>query len=176
MKPKFLILIASLSVASIVFYAIGGACIYGAVASSTVLFHIVIRLVIGFGVGKCSKEFDFRSKFFAEKKREAKFYRLIKLHTLKNLLPAYCEYDFAADPNGSVQKTCVVEVTNAIVIVLTFLPPIFAAIAKSGLEFLIPLGVVSFLLGLYDLFMLLSQRYIRFRMLSLIDRRRQRCQ
>ncbi len=173
MKGKYFLL-CGLSVFTVLFYCIGNDCIYIGVALSTALYHITIRLAILWAVKKCDIKTE--SGYFRQKKREMKFYRFIKLATIKNLLPAYYYVAAKKDILKAIKATCITEVTNAIIIPLDLLPLIISLLSKSGLEYIIPLGTVSLIMGLVDIIMLFSQRYNRFRMLDVKPRLQSRCQ
>lgn len=177
MNFKIISLAIGLAVASILFYIVGdvlnsASFIYGAATLSTALYEIAIRAAIFFGVTKCSDNFDVENKWLRKKKFEPKLYRLLKLHAIKGLLPAYRSYSAVDD--SAVRTTCIIEISNAVIIPLSYLPLLYAVLARSDLVFIVLMAAFGVTTGLYDLIMLLCQRYNRFRLLDLMARRRQR--
>lgn len=160
--------------ASAILYPIGificKTALIAAAAFSTAFYEIGMRQVINCLVKTCFHESN--SARFKIRKWENKFYRIIRLHSIKGLLPPY-NSEILAVKNGTAQAitgTMITEISNEIIIPLGYLPLIFALILKSGIEFVVSLGAIGLIVGLYDLIMLFAQRYNRFRLISLRDK------
>lgn len=179
MNGKLLFLIGGFAVVIATAFAIGftvfSPCVYAGAAFAIAEYQIVIRAVVFKAMQKCAFKPHLNGKFFGQKKWEARFYRLIKLHSIKDLLPAYGYVDARKDIVGAIRLSCVTEISNAVIIPLSYLPLIYAAIARSQPQYIVSIGVLCLMMSVYDLFMLFAQRYNRFRMKE-ITRRLSRCQ
>lgn len=144
---------------SIIVYSLG-------VTFFTFLYHFVMRLSVGLFCDKFLKP-NFESKWFIQRTFEKKLYKFLEVKKWKEHIPTYYPEAFDVKKNTleDIEKSmCGAEIVHEIIMVLSFIPLLFA----------IPFGVffvffiTSCIASLIDSVFVIVQRYNRPRIVKLI--------
>lgn len=136
----------------------------------TFLYHFVMRLLVGLVCDKFVKT-NPESKWFNQRPFEKKLYKFLKVKKWKEYIPTYYPEAFDIEKNTLEQiekNMCGAEVVHEIIMVLSFIPLLFA----------IPFGVfpvffiTSVIASLVDFVFVIVQRYNRPRIIKLRQRMR----
>ncbi len=142
-----------------------------AITFGTILYHFAMRLLVGLAVdGIKHNEFNYKAKWFSEKKFEKKLYKLLRVKKWKEKVPTFDPDTF--DVGGKtleqiVKATCQAEVVHEIIVVLSFLPILASLIFGELLVFII----TSACAALFDSVFVILQRFNRPRLLRLLKRK-----
>lgn len=142
-----------------------------AITFGTIFYHFIMRLAVGFFFYTLSKKkMNYRSKWFSKKAFEIDFYKKIKIKKWKNKLPTYYPEDFSVKRHTMEelrQTMCISEIGHETMVVFSYLPLLFSILFGEFYVFLI----TSFLAGGIDFVFVMVQRYNRFRLESILERR-----
>ena len=139
----------------------------------TFLYHFVMRLLVGLVCDKFVKT-NPKSKWFNQKIFEKKLYKFLKVKKWKEHIPTYYPEAFDIEKNTLEQiekNMCGAEVVHEIIMVLSFIPLLFA----------IPFGafpvffITSVIASLVDFVFVIVQRYNRPRIIKLIRHKNNSC-
>lgn len=136
------------------------------IASGTFLFHMVLRLLVGY-IAPFS--FKYTQKYFDEKSFEKKLYKFLKVKKWKKYLPSYNPASYSTESRSleDIANTmCRNEVIHSLDVILSFIPLFFAIPFGSFFVFLI----TSIIAGLIDSLFVIMQRFNRPRIVRLINR------
>lgn len=169
-KTKMLILTCIFAVIAAVMYFFYETewCFTLAIVASTTFYHLAIRLFVRWIVNVASKRrYNYNNAWFKEKKGERKFYKMIGVHGWKSKFPPYepKDFDIKNGVENIIQATCVTEIAHTIIIVLSYLPLVIAAIWGDVTDIII-FAVTSFVAGLVDFLIVVVQRYNRPRLIG----------
>lgn len=176
MKGKLIAMLAAAVLLTAVFaFVYGGtrsvAALSAAITFGTIAYHFIMRFAVGGAVDLIMRNrADYESPWFREKPWEPPLYRRLGVRKWKNAAPTYKAelFDISKRSLTEVaQATCQAEVVHEIIVILSFVPLLFA----------IPFGelpvfaVTSVLAACLDLVFVIMQRYNRPRIVKLIKRR-----
>ena len=142
-----------------------------AITFGTVAYHLIMRLLVGFGFEVAMKNrADISKSWYQVSPREVAFYNRIKIKKWKSKMPTYDESLF--DPKQHswdeiVQAMCQAELTHETIAVLSFLPIIAGRWFGAYPVFII----TSVLSAAFDLTFVMIQRYNRQRVTRLQTKR-----
>lgn len=146
-------------------------CVTVGITSMTVCYHFTIRLFIGNIVDVIMRnEADWRKPWFREHKFEQKLYKKLKVKKWKDRMPTADEkiYDLGKRPmERIIGATCQSEVVHELDI-LASLAAIFFAIPFGDVWVFV---ITSVLGAVFDLMLVIMQRYNRPRLLRTMKRR-----
>lgn len=141
-----------------------------AIASGTVAYHFLMRLIVGFVFNKVlNNTVDYTRGWFQVRSFELRFYNIIKVKRWKNKMPAYEPDVFSPKKhtwNEIAQAMGQAELVHETIIILSFVP-IFMAIWWGALCVFL---VTSICAALLDLSFVIMQRYNRPRVMRLARR------
>ena len=141
-----------------------------AVSFGTTAYHFCMRLLVGYSVLKITRySFDYRSRWFSQKKWEASVYRFLRLKNWKHSMPTYDPSSFSLKehtPEQVIRNMCGAEIVHEIIIVFSFLPISFSLLFGEFPVFLI----TSLLAALYDSVFVIMQRYNRPRLVRILNK------
>ncbi len=145
-----------------------------AITFGTTFYHFAMRLLVGAVVDKAVQGgLDYRRKWFREKKWEKGLFKAIRIKTWKNHIPTFAPAQFdvqALSMEEIVKSTCRAEVVHEMIMVLSFVPIVFAVWFEELAVFVI----TSVIAALVDLVFVLLQRYNRPRLVKILERERKR--
>lgn len=143
-----------------------------AITFGTICYHFTMRLAVGFFFHKFSKKpINYKSKWFSKKAFEAEFYRKIKIKKWKDKLPTYYPDDFSIERHTMeelIQTMCISEIGHETMVFLSYWPLLSSILFGEFYVFLI----TSFLAGGVDFIFVMVQRYNRFRLEKILERRK----
>lgn len=139
----------------------------------TFLYHFVMRLLVGLFCDKFVNP-NPKSRWFNQRSFEKRLYRFLKVKKWKEHVPTYYPEAFDIEkntPEKIEQSMCEAEVVHEIIMVLSYIPLLFA----------IPFGVfsvfflTSIMASLVDSIFVIVQRYNRPRIIKLIRHKNNSC-
>lgn len=134
----------------------------------TIAYHLCMRLVVGGSINAILKnKINYKTKWFRVSVREREFYAKIGVKKWKGKMPTYNPSTFNPSENTWAEiamATCQAEIVHEIIVLLSFLPIIFAKWFGALAVFL----VTSVLSALVDLCFVIIQRFNRPRIIRLI--------
>jgi len=140
----------------------------------TVCYHFSMRMILGLTLNKyITKPLNYESKWFSQNSFEVGFYQKIRIRHWKNMLPTYYPENFLFRTHTEldlIQTMCIAEIGHEMMILLSYIPIIFSLFFGQFYVFLI----TSFLAGLCDAVFVMVQRYNRFRIVKIVERRNDR--
>lgn len=143
-----------------------------AITFGTICYHLTMRLAVGFFFYTLSKKMiNYKSKWFSKKAFEEDFYRKVKIKKWKNKLPTYYPEDFSVKRHTMeelIQTMCISEIGHETMVVFSYLPLLFSVLFGEFYVFLI----TSFFAGGVDFVFVMVQRYNRFRLEKILERRK----
>lgn len=166
--------IATLAAAAVfaLIYFRGGSDIFLtlAITFATISYHFIMRLIVGASVNfAMHNHADLSKPWYQQKSWEKKLYRILRVKKWKGRVPTY-EPDLfdlrKHTPDEVAQAMCQAEITHEVIIPLSFLP-IFAAIWAGALPAFI---ITSVLASIMELFFIITQRFNRPRIISMLRR------
>lgn len=141
-----------------------------AITFGTVLYHFVMRLIVGTVVNRLlGNRVDYRRRWFRVSAAEQKLYTRIKVKQWKGKMATYDPMCF--DPgihtwDEIAQAMCQAELVHEIIIPFSFIPILASAPFGAAFVFVI----TSVLVACYDAMFVVMQRYNRPRVLKLIEK------
>lgn len=141
-----------------------------AISFGTTFYHFAMRLLVGSCIPNA---FNHRSAWFQPSAFENKLYRLIRVKKWKDRIPTYDPRLFSMKENTPEQianNMCQAEVVHEVIILLSFVPMLFAIPWGSFFVFLI----TSVLAAALDTVFVILQRYNRPRLVRLINKYKSR--
>ena len=139
----------------------------------TFLYHFVMRLMVGLFCDKFVRP-NPESKWFSQRTFEKKLYKFLKVKKWKEYVPTYYPEAFDIEKNSPEkleQSMCGAEIVHEIIMILSFIPLLFA----------ISFGVfpvfftTSVFASLVDSVFVIVQRYNRPRIIKLIRHKNNSC-
>lgn len=172
---RLTIVFAVITITSIVLYKFTeSVLVYSlGVTFFTFLYHFVMRLLVGLFCDNFVNP-NPESKWFTQRTFEKKLYKLLKVKKWKEYVPTYYPEAFDIEKNSPEkleQSMCGAEIVHEIIMVLSFIPLLFA----------IPFGVfpvffiTSVFASLVDSVFVIVQRYNRPRIIKLIRHKNNSC-
>ncbi len=138
----------------------------------TIFYHFTMRLAVGLSFYKLSKKtINYKSKWFSKKAFEVEFYRKIKIKKWKDKLPTYYPDDFCIEHHtmeALIQTMCTSEIGHETMVALSYLPLFLSILFGEFYVFFI----TSFLASGVDFVFVMVQRYNRFRLEKILERRK----
>lgn len=137
-----------------------------AITCGTFFYHFAMRLAVGAVV---PNRFHPEHAWFRQTKIEGKVYKFLKLRRWKGKMPTYDPRLFSKQyytPEQIVRNMCQAEVVHEIIILLSFIPLLFALLWDSFWVFFF----TSVAAAAVDLVFVMMQRYNRPRLLKLLQR------
>ncbi len=176
MKKIFFSLTLAFFVATALFVwlclAVGGSALLAiAISCGTVLYHLAMRLLVGYSVKAIMRgKADAHSALFRPKKFEKKIYQLLRVRKWKGNIPTFSPESFDFEKRTLEElagESCQAEVVHELIMLLSFLP-LFAIIWFGEPLVFILTSVASALL---DSIFVIVQRYNRPRIVKLMERK-----
>ena len=137
----------------------------------TFSYHFLMRLAVGKLVDSIfHNRMDYTKWWFRPRRFEKCLYEFLKVKKWKKYVPTYAPDTFSLDKHSFeeiVQATCQSEMVHELIVVLSFLPILFAIPFGALAAFLI----TSVLAALFDCIFVILQRYNRPRIVKLIKRK-----
>lgn len=138
-----------------------------AITLGTILYHFVMRLLVGYMYNKImNNKADYTKKWYQLKPWEQKLYEFIKVKKWKKYMPTYDEKLFSIKEHAwdeIVGAMCQAELVHETIVILSFIP-VLASIAFG--EFPVFL-ITSLCAALFDAMFAIVQRYNRPRVVRL---------
>ena len=146
-----------------------GWLLYAAISAGTTFYHFAMRLIVGFLVPPFVKN-PMQRRWFRQRPFEAKLYALLRVKVWKDHMPTYDPASFSLRENSLeriVCNSCVSEIVHEVIILLSFVPLLFAIPWGELPVFL----VTSFLAALFDSCFVIMQRYNRPRLVRILAKK-----
>lgn len=138
----------------------------------TCSYHFLMRLAVGTIVDFLfHNRMDYQKWWFRPHSFEKKLYEVLRVKNWKKYLPTYDPDTFSSEKHTLdeiAQATCQSEVVHELIVLLSFLPLVFAIPFGSFAVFLI----TSLIAALFDLTFVIVQRYNRPRLLKIVKRKK----
>ena len=145
-----------------------------AIAAGTTCYHFVMRLAVGYFVRLMAhKELNDENRWFREKAFERALYRRLKVKYWKEKMPTYNPEDFSIRDDRlekMIQTMCISELVHEIIVLLSFIPVLFALAFDSFPVFM----TTSIIAALFDSCFVIMQRYNRPRVKKILARKRKK--
>lgn len=181
MKTRFYIALAVSAVLTALLVPLavclrGGLWITLATTAGTTLYHLLMRLAVGFCLEKAMtscKNVNFEGHWFRERKWEARVYRILRVRKWARRVPTFKPEQFDVRTHTTkelVLQTCLSELVHEVIVVLGFASLLFCFAFEDPLANLAPFLITAILAGLYDLQFVILQRYHRPQLLRLMQR------
>ena len=143
-----------------------------AITAFTICYHFAMRLLVGALVSMTIvKRLNVHSGWFEPKMFEAPLYRKLRVKQWKDKMPTYAPGNFSLKDNSLEQivyHMCEAEVVHEIIVVLSFVPLLFA-IPWGSFPVFLSTSAVS---ALVDLAFVVIQRYNRPRLVRLLEKKK----
>ena len=146
-----------------------GWILYAAISAGTTFYHFAMRLIVGFIVPRCMKN-PTKNPWFSQRDFEGKLYKTLKVKSWKDHMPTYDPASFSLRENSLeqiVHTSCVSEAVHEVIILLSFVPLLFAILWGELPVFLI----TSLLAALFDSCFVIMQRYNRPRLQRILSKK-----
>jgi len=145
-----------------------------AITMGTTLYHFAMRLAVGFFYDRTMNNKANLSKWWYQpKKIEKQIYNMLKVRNWKGILPSYQPELFDMQKhtwNEIAQAMCQAELVHETIILLSFVPILFAKLFDA-----LPVFVItSALAAAFDMIFVIMQRYNRPRVIKLAERERKK--
>lgn len=131
-------------------------------------YHLANHLIVGEIINAIYKnDMDYTKKWFKPKKFENELYNKLKVKNWKDKIPSFHPDTFSLEkhsPEKIAKTMCQSEIVHEIIIVFSFLPLIYSFVYGIYPVFFI---LSSFLFALFDLSLVIMQRYNRPRFIKL---------
>lgn len=151
-------------------------CFSLALTLGTFTYHTVMRLAIGWLIGRHAVPVHPQGGWFGAHPWEAKLYDRMQVKRWKHLVPSYKPYDMHGDLQGVAEQMCRNELGHECIAVLSFVPLLFCLLCDDPAGNVPVFLITSLLAALADLVPVVLQRYNRPRLLRLLQRLQQRNQ
>lgn len=142
-------------------------CLSITITFGTILFHLVMRYLVGDLTPKCYK---YSQKYFCEKPFEKSLYKTLKVKKWKKYMPSYNPDTYPVERNANLEDvaniTCRNEVIHTVIAVLSYIPLLFTIWFGAFWVFLI----TSIVASLVDTSFVIMQRFNRPRLVKIINR------
>ena len=145
-----------------------------AISTGTTFYHFAMRLLVGTIVPRCIHQ-PMKYRWFHQKSFESKLYDTLKVKQWKDHMPTYNPASFSLRENTLAQivdNCCVSEAVHEVIIMLSFVPLLFALVWGAFPVFLI----TSVLSALYDSCFAIMQRYNRPRLVRILAKKEAKAQ
>lgn len=143
-----------------------------AITFGTISYHFLMRLAVGCVInGLYHNEFDYKKKWFREKRFEKRLYEVLKVKKWKDKMPTFAPemLDLKVHTGEEIAGAmCQSEVVHSIIVVLCFLPILATLIWGTFWVFFIT-SVLS--AGVESMFIIM-QRYNRPRVIRMMEKER----
>lgn len=143
-----------------------------AISLGTTAYHFSMRLLVGGLINLYMRNrADYNRKWYQPRAFEARLYQILGVKKWKNRMPTYQPKLFSPELHtyASIAQTmCQAELVHEVIVVLSFLPLLGALNFGAFPVFLIS----SIAAAVFDLLLVIIQRYNRPRVLKLMSRRR----
>lgn len=160
------LIILNILLAVSVFYTNSAILLSATITIGTIIYHFLIRLLIGFLV---PHNFKYTQKFFVQKPFEKRLYSALKVKKWKKYMPSYNPNTYSLNlhtPEEIANTTCRNEVIHEVIIIFSFVPILFGLYAGEYPIFII----TSILAAIFDLLFVIMQRFNRPRIVRLIKK------
>lgn len=141
-----------------------------AITAGTTFYHFAMRLVVGTVVPRCIRR-PVKGRWFAQKPFEPRLYAALRVKQWKDHMPTYDPASFSLKSNSLeqiVHNSCVSEAVHEVIVLLSFVPILFAFFWGA-----LPVFVItSILAALFDSCFVMMQRYNRPRLLHILEKRK----
>ena len=166
--------ILTLLFSAVYFHTENSASLSLAITMGTTFYHFAMRLVVGFFYDRImNNKADLSRWWYQPKGFEKRIYNWLNVKNWKGIMPSYEPELF--DPqkhtwNEIAQAMCQAELVHETIILLSFVPILFANLFGALTVFLI----TSFLAAAFDMIFVIMQRYNRPRVIRLAERERKK--
>lgn len=143
-----------------------------AITFGTIAYHLVMRLLVGFIFNLfMDNKADYVKRHYRVSQREMQLYRKLNVKRWKGSMPSYDNTLF--DPQKHsweeiIQAMCQAELVHETIAILSFLP-IVAGMWFGDFPVFIITSVAA---AMVDMMFVIMQRYNRYRLLQLIEKKR----
>ena len=140
-----------------------------AITTGTTFYHFTMRLMVGAIVPRCVHN-PTKCRWFHQKSFEPKLYKLLHVQQWKDHMPTYNPTSFSLRHHSMeeiVHNTCISEAVHEMIVLLSFVPLLFALLWGAFPVFLI----TSVLSAAFDSCFIIMQRYNRPRLLRIISKK-----
>ena len=164
--------ILTLLFSAVYFHTENSASLSLAITMGTTLYHFAMRLVVGFFYDRImNNKADLSRWWYQPKGFEKRIYNWLNVKNWKGIMPSYEPELF--DPqkhtwNEIAQAMCQAELVHETIILLSFVPILFAKLFGAMPVFLI----TSFLAAAFDMIFVIMQRYNRPRVIRLAEKKK----
>lgn len=164
--------ILTLLFSAIYFHTENSASLSLAITMGTTLYHFAMRLAVGFFYDRTmNNKADISRWWYQPKGFEKRIYNWLNVKNWKGIMPSYEPELF--DPqkhtwNEIAQAMCQAELVHETIILLSFVPILFAKLFGAMPVFLI----TSFLSAAFDMIFVIMQRYNRPRVVRLAEKKK----
>lgn len=141
-----------------------------AITFGTIFYHFAMRLLVGAVVPLFADSFRPEAAWFRQRSWEPRLYALLKLKSRKTGIPTYDprQFDLTVLPLSQVVRNmCCAEVVHEVIILLSFLPLLFAIPFGEFPVFLI----TSLLSAGFDSIFVITQRFNRPRLMRILKKK-----
>ncbi len=156
----------------------GGFLIALTVTAGTTLYHLLVRLLIGFLVDRLAPEnLDPRGFWFREHAWEKRVYRRLRVRKWARRVPTYRPEQFDIEKHTLselVRQTCISELVHELIIPAGYLSLLFCFLFENPASELAPFLITATLAGLYELQFIVLQRFNRPTILRVLERRKKK--
>ena len=166
--------ILTLLFSAVYFHTENSASLSLAITMGTTLYHFAMRLVVGFFYDRImNNKADLSRWWYQPKGFEKRIYNWLNVKNWKGIMPSYEPELF--DPqkhtwNEIAQAMCQAELVHETIILLSFVPILFAKLFGA-----LPVFVITSLLAAaFDMIFVIMQRYNRPRVIKLAERERKK--
>lgn len=146
-----------------------GWILYAAISAGTTFYHFAMRLLVGFVVPPCIKN-PMEHRWFTQRDFETKLYAFLNVKVWKDHMPTYDPASFSLRENSLeriIFNSCVSEAVHEVIIILSFVPLLFAIYWGELPVFLI----TSSLAALFDSCFVMMQRFNRPRLIRILAKK-----
>lgn len=164
--------ILTLLFSAVYFHTENGIILSFAITAGTTLYHFAMRLAVGFFYDRImNNKADLSRWWYQPKGFEKRIYNWINVKNWKGIMPSYEPELF--DPqkhtwNEIAQAMCQAELVHETIILLSFVPILFAKLFGALPVFLI----TSFLAAAFDMIFVIMQRYNRPRVIRIAEKKK----
>ena len=140
-----------------------------AISAATTFYHFAMRLAVGWVVPKLMRQ-PRRHRWFLQRSFEPKLYKTLRVKQWKDHMPTYHPASFSLQENTLeqiVDNCCVSEAVHEVIILLSFVPLIFACWWGLFPVFFI----TSVLAAAIDCSFVIMQRYNRPRLIRILSKK-----
>lgn len=141
-----------------------------AISSGTCFYHFAMRLLVGAVVPMFAGLFHPDQPWFRQRRWEPRLYARLRMKRWKGGIPTYDpgQFDLSINPLPQVVRNmCIAEVVHEVIILLSFIPLLFAIPFGEFPVFLI----TSVLAALFDGIFVIAQRFNRPRLVRILKKK-----